>query len=202
MKGSRLGILCDSRASTWVSVCLLGCALTVSGCLPIPYPPYAKNRISEETLQAIQPKQSTRSDVLLLLADPTVRGKEDAYFVYEWMQGHGGLIFLATAGYTAVPVADVGSGNCNRFAIKFAPDGHVERTRQFLGQAKVAGKTLLDKNAESIDSACSDPDLSAAIDAWVEMEPGHAPCKALQLALGKPDALPERGEVAGVDGAS
>ncbi len=28
------------------------------------------------------------------------------------------------------------------------------------------------------------------------------PSKALQLALGKPGALPERGEVAGVDGAS
>ena len=175
MKGSRPGLLRDRRASPWVRVCLLGGALSLSGCLPIPYPPYAENRISEETLQAIQPRLSTRSDVLLLLADPTVRGKEDAYFVYEWMQGHGGLIFVAAAGYTGVPVADVGSGSCNRFAIKFAPDGRVERTRQFLGKAKVAGTTLLDKNAKLIDSACSDPDLSAAIDAWVEMEPGHAP---------------------------
>lgn len=173
MKGSRPGILRDRRASTWVRVCLLGGALSLSGCLPIPYLPDEYHRISEETLQAIQPKLSTRSDILLLLADPTFRDKEDAYFVYEWTQGHGGLIFVAAAGYTGVPVADVGSDTCISVAIKFSPDGRVDRVRKFCGKAKTTIGLL--GQARSSAAACSDPDMWAAIDAWVEMEPDNAP---------------------------
>lgn len=144
----------------------------LSGCLPLPYPPIANNKITEQTLMTIQPGTSTRADVLLTLADPTIRGDQDNYFIYNWQQGHGGLVFFMGGGGGAAPVAALGSGSCNSFVISFTPDGRVRRMKEFAGKARATGGSLLSKTDSSImDKLCGDPELSKAIDDWLHMEP-------------------------------
>lgn len=140
----------------------------LSGCFPIPYGPIAYNKIPEESIQAIHSKTSTRADVLLTLADPTVRGEQDGYFVYDWAQGHGGVVLAFVGGYGSGGAAiAVGASSCNSLVIKFTPDGHVDRVKQFLGKSKSATGLGVEVDAPGRNIRCGDPEMQEAIDAWL-----------------------------------
>jgi len=164
------GIKTVTRASRLVLagglVILLVC---VSGCVPIPYGPIAYNKVTEESIQAIHSKTSTRADVLLTLADPTVRGEQDGYFVYDWAQGHGGLVLVfAAGGYSAAGGAiAVGASSCNSLVVKFTPDGHVDRVKQFLGKSKSVAGIGVETDPPGRSGKCGDPEMQEAIDAWL-----------------------------------
>jgi len=151
----------------------LACGLVIllvplSGCVPIPYGPIAYNRITEESIQAIHSKTSTRADVLLTLADPTVRGEQDGYFIYDWAQGHGGLVLVFVGGYGAGAAAiAAGASSCNSLVVKFTPDGHVDRVKQFLGKSKSVADFGVETDPPGRNSKCGDPEMQEAIDAWL-----------------------------------
>jgi hypothetical protein len=143
----------------------------LGGCLPLPYPPVAEEKVTEQTLKSIQPVTSTRADVLLTLADPTMRGENDSYFIYSWAQGHGGIAFLLVAPGGGLPAADVSSGSCDSLVISFSPDGRVSRIKQFTGQPRSTSKFLPIENSRVKGEICRDPDVTRAIDDWLRMKP-------------------------------
>lgn len=147
---------------------LLLTASALGGCLPLPYLPFATNQITEETLKGIAPATSTRADVLLTLADPSIRGDKDNYFIYNWQQEHGGLVFFMGGGGGAAPVAAIGSESCNSLVIKFNGDGRVAAMRQFTGEAKGTGEMLLGKDDSGSLGGCSSAAMSRDIDAWLK----------------------------------
>jgi len=163
------GIKTVTRASRLVLagglVILLVC---VSGCVPIPYGPIAYNKVTEESIQAIHSKTSTRADVLLMLADPTVRGEHDSYFSYDWAQGHGGVVLVFAGGYGAGGAAiAVGASSCNSLVVKFTPDGHVDKVKQFLGKSKSVAGIGVETDPPGRSGKCGDPEMQEAIDAWL-----------------------------------
>lgn len=151
---------------------MLAASTLVAGCVPIPIAPMSHSEITEESLRALQPKISTRTDVLLALGDPTVRGHgdfDDSYFIYDWGRFHGGVV-LVLVGYNAiVPAGGIGSGSCNSLVIQFTERGHVSRIGRFSGKAEVSGGLVIDtKEPSRSDGSCDDAALREAIRAWLE----------------------------------
>jgi outer membrane protein assembly factor BamE (lipoprotein component of BamABCDE complex) len=162
----------DQQVTHVLAASILAVSTLVAGCLPIPIAPMSSSEITEDSLRAIQPMTSTRADVLLALGDPTIRGQEDfadSYFVYDWGRFHGGMVFVLV-GYTSMlPAAGVGSGSCNSVAIRFTPDGHVERIGRFSGKAETSGGLVIDtKEPSQPDGSCDDAAVRQAIKAWLE----------------------------------
>lgn len=144
-------------------------AVALGGCVPVPYFPFATSQITEETLTGIRPETSTRIDVLLTLSDPSVRGEQDRYFIYNWQQEHGGLIFFAGGMGGAGPVAAVGSESCNSLVIRFADDGRVAAVRQFKGKPKTLGATIFSGgNSKLLSGTCGNVEVANEIDAWLK----------------------------------
>lgn len=141
----------------------------LDGCVPLPYPPMSTNQITQETVDSIKPGASMRADVLLTLSDPDMRGDKDTYFIYNWEQGHGGVVFIIGGGTGVAPVAKVVSNTCISLAIKFTPDGKVVAMKQFSGEPKGTETMMLGKYDSLPLSGCSNSTMSRDIDAWLNV---------------------------------
>jgi hypothetical protein len=161
--GHRCG--CGLRASQIAGCSALFVTLaSVSGCVPIPIPGYSSGEVPTETINAIQPGNFTRTDVILMLADPDERMPSDTCFIYVWKENRGGVMFF-TGAPMAFPVAAVRGDSCHKLVIQFAASGHVTRVRHFDSATNVTGMVLgVDKPAPD---SCSDPGLSKQIHDWL-----------------------------------
>lgn len=88
------------RISRQLGVCACAtvvCCGVLSACIPIPIPrpsgPIAESRtpIGEQSLSKVVPKETTRTEVLLLLGEPDGRGPNDRWMVYTSVAGIGGV---------------------------------------------------------------------------------------------------------------
>lgn len=116
-------------------------------------------------VEDIKPGTSTRADVLLRLGDPTVRGKEDSYFVYSWLRSHGGALLAFP-----YPFALVAGTSCHCLAFRFAADGAVSEVKEFDGEPLVEG-VLLNADIPGRDVCSRDRALAQRIEAWLAEPP-------------------------------
>ena len=137
-------------AGRWIKRLALVALAAVSGGCPfiIPTPGSQVNAPATEVLQAIKPQVTTRTDVLMMLADPNFRLEDDRYFVYDWRDTHA-VVGVALPGGG---VAAAGLGDVHAVAIEFAADGRVVRLKDF---AKP-------------DDKKGEPDLWGDIRAWIK----------------------------------
>jgi hypothetical protein len=144
---------------------------TAMGCL-LPVPPETIHRIPEQSIQSLEPLKSTRADVLLMLADPTLRGDRDDYFIYRWEEFHGALMFIV-----GLPLAGVATSSCNSLVIQFLPDGRVARIREFSGEPNPTyAPTFSHEESSKFGSGdCENPRLRQAIEDWLKEGPGPDP---------------------------
>jgi hypothetical protein len=80
------------------------CCGVLSACIPIPIPrpsgPIAESRtpMGGQSLSKVVPKETTRTEVLLLLGEPDRRGPNDRWILYTSVAGIGGV------GWADVPI--------------------------------------------------------------------------------------------------
>ncbi len=96
MKPVAAGTRCPSHGAWGPRLGSLLVAVTVlHGCLIVPTPPHGSGLITPETIETLAVGHTSRVDVLLELADPQERHERDRYFVYEWRETKGYLIWGA-----------------------------------------------------------------------------------------------------------
>jgi hypothetical protein len=157
---------CTLRA-IWIVGCagLIGLVALATGCIPIPVPGWSSGEIPSDSVRAIEPWKTTRTDVLLMLADPEERLMSDDCFIYRWEENRGGVMIFAGVPM-AVPVAGMKGDACHKLVIQFAPSGYVAKVRVFEGNTSITGWFM---GAEGPSTGtCSDPELSRRIKEWVE----------------------------------
>lgn len=144
----------------------------LGGCVPVPILPSDRFLITDERIRSIQPGQTTRTDVLLMLADPYSRGEQDTSFVYRWVKGGGGV-----GGLLGLPGA-VAAGHyvterCHDLAIQFDGAGRVARLKVFEGKAlgrSDFGLARGDSSSARGNTHC-DPGLADAVESWLKETP-------------------------------
>lgn len=146
--------------------------LALAGCIAVPVPPSARFVVPDERLRAIQAGQTTRTDVLLMLADPHARGERDAHFVYRWVEGEGGVGYLF--GYPG----PIGGGSyvterCHDLVIQFDAGGRVARSTVFVGAPVPRSRFGVGRGGEveRRDDIRCDPQLDAAVASWLKQGP-------------------------------
>jgi len=115
--------------------------------------------IPEAVRSAIRPGVSTRADVLLLLADPHIRGERDSYFLYLADSYSGGIDSYI---FSRVVLADY---RCYIFAVQFDLRGTVSKSRMFEGRTREQMTT----SAYIGPGECrSDGELRQTVQAWLD----------------------------------
>jgi hypothetical protein len=141
----------------------LGVSLGILNACVIPFPlGGASHEITDQAVAAIQPGRSTRADVLLLLAEPTVRGERDGHFLYLWRTQHGGALVAFP-----YPIAMAATSSCHYRAIRFTTSGVVSAVQVFHGNALVEGTSIVSEPGSSKDVCDRDIALRARVDGWL-----------------------------------
>ena len=142
------------KFTAFARVVLTTLAATVQTACVVPVPPLgAAHEVTEQSIAEIKPGISTRADVLLLLADPPIRGEEDRYFVYFWERTRGGVLVIFY-----MPIFSAVARSCHWLALAFAPDGVVAKLRMFHGDAQL--------NPAS-DFCSADSPLKTQLETWL-----------------------------------
>jgi outer membrane protein assembly factor BamE (lipoprotein component of BamABCDE complex) len=110
----------------WISLAALVFAC-FSGCVVVPATPRGEGIIAPQTIKAIKIGE-TREDLLLSLGDPAKRLSDDRYFVYDWVQSVGYLVFFAPS-WERHFGSDIKSRHY--LAIEFDSDNRVRRLANF-----------------------------------------------------------------------
>lgn len=131
---------------------LFAFAITGSGCpFFLPTPGIQHRAPSTDVVHKIEPKVTSRADVLMMLGEPDFRFEEDRYFVYGWSETWAVVGVVVPAGYQAYPIG-AGLGARNALALDFGPDARVARVKVFskemeglqdVGKERVATERLL-----------------------------------------------------------
>ena len=145
-------------------------ASVLAGCL-LPIPGSVSGGISEETMASIRPGVTTRADVLLMLADPHSRSREDGCFTYSWVEHHGGAVLVFAVPGGGAPIAGATTVSCHVVAIRFSSDGRVSETRRFDGRVHGEGFTLFSLDAPAKDPCVVDAELTQRVQAWIDEVP-------------------------------
>lgn len=96
MKPVAAGTQCTSRGACGPRLgCMLAASTLLHGCLVVPTPPHGSGLITPDTIETLTVGHTSRVDVLLELADPQERHERDRYFVYEWTETKGYLVWGA-----------------------------------------------------------------------------------------------------------
>ena len=138
---------------------LLALASVMNACV-LPLPAETMYSVTEQSVGAIKAGTWTRADVLLSLADPSYRGEQDGYFVYEWEKEHGGFAVLFIF---LIPLAVVDGVSCQSLVIRFSPDGTVAGVKRFDGETELVMLPFWNTGW----SCKSDTALAARIAAWL-----------------------------------
>jgi hypothetical protein len=125
------GKLDATRAIARLALTVL-CVLVLAACVVLPVVPETESLARLEAARsAIRPGVSTRTDVLLLIAEPQVRGEHDSYFLYLAHRYGGGMALIGRGSFERVVVTDY---RCYILAVQFDSRGTVNGSRMFEGR--------------------------------------------------------------------
>lgn len=125
------GKLDATRAIARLALSVLS-VLVLAACVVLPVVPETESLARLEAARsAIRPGVSTRTDVLLLIAEPQVRGAHDSYFLYLAHRYSSGISVFVQPSLQRVVVTDY---RCYIFAVQFDSRGTVSRSRMFEGR--------------------------------------------------------------------
>jgi outer membrane protein assembly factor BamE (lipoprotein component of BamABCDE complex) len=135
-----------ARAVLYVLACTC-----LSACIFVPTPMHGESRIGAETVASFEPGRTTRTDVLMALADPMQRFADDRFFVYRWNETNG-YVFVGFGGYSgaAGPLEST-----HYLVLDFGPDGRLRRLASIKAHA-----------AESLSQYRSD--VEPQVRAWMD----------------------------------
>jgi outer membrane protein assembly factor BamE (lipoprotein component of BamABCDE complex) len=142
--------------------------ISASGCpFFIPTPGVQAGAPSPEAMHKIEPKVTTRADILMVLGEPDRRAEEDRYFVYYWQETRALIGLILPPG---VPVG-AGLGARDALALEFGPDGRVTRVKTFSRDME----GLQDMGAERVKTE------QLLTDRKINPARARAPCRAEPL---------------------
>lgn len=140
--------------------------LVLAACVVLPVVPETESLARLEAARsAIRPGVSTRTDVLLHIAEPQVRGEHDSYFLYLAHRYSGGIALAF--GQPALERVVVTDYRCYILAVQFDSRGTVRRSRIF------EGRTLEQMTpwagGQLTSAACEfDGELRQAVQTWLD----------------------------------
>jgi len=147
---------------------MAGFVISASGCpFLIPTPGVQHGAPSTEVMHKIEPKVTSRADVLMMLGEPDHQFEDDRYFVYDWSETRALIGIVIPAGYQAFPIGG-GLGVRNALALEFAPDARVARV-------KVFSKDMQGLQNTGTEQAATAQALSEEIQAWMKEADTGAP---------------------------
>ena len=98
-----------------------------SSCVYVPLPAHdltsQKGVIDDELIESLEPGETTREDLLLLLGAPDTQYEHDRYFIYEWEATEGAFVAAGGGGDFIV--------NAHYFCVEFDEDNRIKRFGHF-----------------------------------------------------------------------
>ena len=145
----------------------------LSACVVIPIPNPndfvgTHKGVPDSVVRGIQPGTTTRADILLQLSEPWIRGTDDGYFVYSWVESLGGggavaALLIYPVGGLVGGVVDAGF-KCHCLVIQFSDLGRVERITVFSEAGAAVDMTVF---------PCPDEEMLDAIQQWLAQSPAR-----------------------------